>query len=76
MKPFELLGQTVSRDGSEMKLVRRGDEYLILFDGAVLMSSRMHGSEEALATFGCERARTLERPSVAARDAGEGTVEG
>jgi len=64
VKPFELLGQTVSRDGSEMKLVRRGDEYLILFDGAVLMSSRVHGSEEALATLGCERARTLERPSV------------
>jgi len=64
VKPFELLGQTVSRDGSEMKLVRRGDEYLILFDGAVLMSSRVHGSEEALATLGCERARRLERPSV------------
>ena len=47
-----------------MKLVRRGDEYLILADGAVLMSSRMHGSEEALATLGCERARTLKRPSV------------
>jgi spermidine synthase len=47
-----------------MKLVRRGDEYLILIDGSVLMSSRMHGSEEALATFGCERARTLTRPSV------------
>src|SRR5438046_473181 len=47
-----------------MKLVRRGDEYLILFDGAVLMSSRVHGSEEALGTLGCERARRLERPSV------------
>ena len=47
-----------------MKLVRRGEEYLILVDGAVLMSSRMHGSEEALATFGCAGARTLERPSV------------
>src|SRR5258707_7647313 len=47
-----------------MKLVRRDDEYIILADGAILMSSRMHGSEEALATLGCERARTLERPSV------------
>ncbi len=28
------------------------------------MSSRMHGSEEALATFGCRRARTLEQPCV------------
>jgi spermidine synthase len=64
VKPFELLGQTVSPDGSVMKLIRRGDEYVILVDGAVLMSNRMHGSEEALATFGCQRMRTLERPSV------------
>ena len=28
------------------------------------MSSRMHGSEEALATFACRRARTLEAPCV------------
>jgi spermidine synthase len=28
------------------------------------MSSRMHGSEEALATLGCRRARTLTRPCV------------
>ncbi len=47
-----------------MKLTRRGDEYIILADGAILMSSRMHGSEEALATFACQRARTLEQPSV------------
>jgi spermidine synthase len=64
VKPFELLGQTLAPDGSVLKLVRRGDEYLILADGAVLMSSRMHGSEEALATFACQRVRTLERPSV------------
>jgi len=64
VKPFELLGQTISPDGSVMKLIRRGDEYLILVDGAILMSNRMHGSEEALATFACQRMRTLERPSV------------
>ena len=47
-----------------MKLIRRCDEYLILADGAVLMSSRMHGSEEALAKFACQRVRTLKQPSV------------
>ena len=47
-----------------MKLMRRGDEYIILADGAILMSSRMHGSEEALATFACQRARMLKQPSV------------
>jgi len=64
VKPLELLGQTVSPDGSVMKLIRRGDEYLILVSGAILMSNRMHGSEEALATFAFQRMRTLERPSV------------
>ena len=64
MKPFELLGQTLSPDKTTVKLMRRGDEYILLADGAILMSSRMHGSEEALATFGCQRTRTVERPSV------------
>ena len=47
-----------------MKLIRRGDEYTILADGATLMSSRMHGSEEALATLACQRLRTIERACV------------
>ncbi len=64
MKPFELLGETLSPDGTVMKLVRRDDEYIILSGGDILMSSRMHGSEEALATFACRRARTLKQPSV------------
>ena len=64
MKPFELLGQAVSPDNTAIKLMRRGDEYILLADGAILMSSRMYASEEALATFACQRARTLEQPSV------------
>jgi len=64
VKPFELLGQTFSPDGTVLKLVRRGDEYLILADGAILMSSRMHGSEEALAAFACQGMRKLKGPSV------------
>jgi spermidine synthase len=64
VKPFESLSQTISPDGTAMKLVRRDDEYIILADGAILMSSRMHGSEEALATFACQHLRAMERPSV------------
>ena len=64
MKPLELLGETLTPDGTDMKLVRRDTEYIILANGKSLMSSRMHGSEEALATFACRRARTLEQPSV------------
>src|SRR4026209_3050782 len=61
---LELLGETLAPDGTDMKLTRRGNEYIILANGKSLMSSRMHGSEEALATFGCRRVRTLEQPCV------------
>ena len=64
MKPLELLGETITPDGTDMKLVRRDTEFIILANGKSLMSSRMHGSEEALATFGCSRARKLEEPCV------------
>ncbi len=64
MKTLELLGQAVSGDGTVMKLMRRSDEYIILANGKPLMSSRMHGSEEALATLACQRAGELEQPCV------------
>ena len=64
MKPWELLGETRTPDGALMALTRRDREYIILADGKPLMSSRMHGSEEALATFACERARVLADPCV------------
>src|SRR5437868_4698103 len=47
-----------------MTLMRRDGEYVILASGKPLMSSRMHGSEEALATLGCERSRRLGSPVV------------
>ena len=64
MKPFELLGQQLAPDRTLLKLTRRGDEYQILADNQILMSSRMHGSEEALATLACQRARELTRPNI------------
>ena len=64
MKPLELLGETLAPDGTDIKLTRRDNEYIILANGKSLMSSRMHGSEEALATLACRRARTLAQPSV------------
>ena len=64
MKPVELIGQALSRDGTVLKLIRRSDEYVILANGKSLMSSRMHGSEEALATFACRKAQQLKQPRV------------
>jgi spermidine synthase len=61
---LDLIGQAFCRDDTTLKLVRRGNEYIILANGKSLMSSRMHGSEEALAMFACRRARTLQEPCV------------
>jgi spermidine synthase len=47
-----------------MSLTRQGSEYMILASGKPLMSSRMHGSEEALAAFGCAEARERDEPCV------------
>jgi spermidine synthase len=64
LQPLELLGETSTPDGSDIKLIRRTNEYIILANGKSLMSSRMHGSEEALAIFACRNLRTVERPCV------------
>ena len=64
MKPWELLGQTRAPDGAELALTLRSGEYVILANGKSLMSSRMHGSEEALAAFALARIRDREAPHV------------
>lgn len=64
MKPWELLGRTRTPEGEDMTLMRRDGEYVILANGRSLMSSRMHGSEEAMATLACRRIRTTEAPRV------------
>ena len=64
MIPWELLGEARTPDGNPMTLTRRGSEYMIMADGKDLMSSRMKGSEEALATIGCAEARKQEGACV------------
>ncbi|MGH9140607.1 MAG: spermidine synthase, partial [Vicinamibacterales bacterium] len=59
-----MLGQTRTPDGEDMTLTRQGGEFVILASGKPLMSSRMHGSEEALAALGCRAARERTAPSV------------
>jgi spermidine synthase len=53
LKPLEILGESRTPDGTLITLARQDRELLILAGGRPLMSSRMHGSEAALATFGC-----------------------
>ena len=49
MKPWEIVDRARAPDGAELVLARRGDEWVVRAAGRVLMSSRAHGSEEALA---------------------------
>lgn len=52
MKPWELLGEATAPDGTSLTLTRHDREYVIMANGKSLMSSRMHGSEQALAAAG------------------------
>lgn len=54
MKPWTELDRARAEGGGELSLHRRGDELVIRIDGQPLMSSRRHGSEEALARLACD----------------------
>ena len=53
MIPWENLDRVPAPGGATLSLHRRGHEYVIRVDGKDLMSNRMHGSEDALASLGC-----------------------
>ena len=48
----------------ELRLMRRGQDYMILFGRNELMSSRLRGSEEALATLPAEKIEGRTRPRI------------
>ena len=64
VKALEVLGETLTPDGTSLRLARQGSEYIIFANGKSLMSNRMHGSEEALATLACQRLHKVEQPCV------------
>lgn len=55
MTPRELIDIAPVPGGQELRLYRRGGDYMIVLDRNELMSSRMSGSEKALATMTLER---------------------
>jgi spermidine synthase len=64
VKRWELLGEARTPDGETVALMRQDDEFVILVSGRPLMSSRMHGSEEALASLSCSHLSEAEAPEV------------
>ena len=64
MTPMELIGTAQVPGGQELRLFRRGRDFMILLDRNELMSSRMSGSEEALAVMSCERLEQRPAPHM------------
>lgn len=57
LPPAELIDTAAIPGGGELRLMRRGEDYAILFEDDQLMGSWVSGSEEALARLTCQRLR-------------------
>ncbi|MGH2634014.1 MAG: spermidine synthase, partial [Tepidiformaceae bacterium] len=53
VKPWEMLDTTTTPDGTWLELRHHDGEYVIRADGYDLMTSRMHGSEDAMMALAC-----------------------
>jgi spermidine synthase len=61
MIPWQVVDEARSADGARLVLARRGTEWEVQADGYTLMSSRTHGSEEALARLAFARVPGADR---------------
>ena len=65
MIPWQLLDSArVPGENGDLCLYRRDGEFSIRVDGAELMNSRVHGSEDAMAELACARIASLPCPRV------------
>lgn len=65
MRPWTLLGTAiVPGEGAPLRLMQRGDEFVIMAGTNPLMNSRMSGSEEDLATLSWERIAGRPAPHI------------
>jgi spermidine synthase len=61
MIPWQTIEKVRTKDGTELALCRRGEEWMVRCDGKPLMSTRQHGSEEALAALALEKLKHPKR---------------
>ncbi|ALJ14496.1 spermidine synthase [Sphingopyxis macrogoltabida] len=64
MTPRELIDTANVPGGEQLRLYRRGGDFIIAIGGNELMNSRMSGSEEALAEMSCDRLRSDAAPHL------------
>ena len=60
----ELIGAALVPGGKELRLFRHDSDFMIVLDRDELMSTRMSGSESALATMTCARLAGRSRPRL------------
>jgi len=64
VKPTETLARETTSEGDELVLSRHDGTYSLSVGGQELMTSRVHGSEEALARLACEAIAEKKTPRV------------
>ena len=64
MTPRELLATARVPGGEDLRLFTRGGDFMIVLGRNELMSTRMRGSEEALAVMACERLKGRKAPRL------------
>jgi spermidine synthase len=64
MKPTETLARDTTPEGEELVLLRRDTVYTLRVNGMELMTSRVHGSEEALAHLACNAIANRSQPRI------------
>ena len=64
MTPRTLIDTAQIPGGNELRLFRRGADFMIVLDRNELMNSRMSGSEEALAIMTCEKLAATSAPHI------------
>jgi spermidine synthase len=64
VKPRILVDTTNIPGGGELRLMRRDDDFFIMLCGNELMSSRVSGSEQALASLACQQLRHIAAPRL------------
>jgi len=62
--PWSHIDKAQVPGGGELRLLRRGGEFAIRLGHNELMNSRLSGSEQALATFACDKIKDVERPCI------------
>ena len=64
MLPWLHLDTAKIPGGGELRLMRRGSDFVIKLGSNELMNSRLTATEQALATIACDKIRTRARPNI------------